>query len=68
MPPNTEPPLTLPEKRAICASIARGSEKDTERLRAIALDNDLAEEGNEAAANKALAVIVRRVWAEEHSA
>lgn len=36
--------------------------KIPDKLRAIALDNDLAEDGAEAAANRAIAVTVRRAW------
>jgi len=52
--------LSMIEKRQICAEIARGGE-DKDRLAAIKVDNDLAVEGAEAAANKALEVIIRKL-------
>jgi len=52
--------LSMIEKRRICAEIARGGE-DKDRLAAIKVDNDLAVEGAEAAANKALEVIIRKL-------
>ncbi len=49
--------LTLVEKRQICAEIARHAEKESERLQAIKVDNDLACEGAEAAREAAVFVV-----------
>lgn len=53
--------LSITEKREICAKIARGGEKDADRLNAIKVDNDLAVDGAEAGANKALEIIIRKL-------
>lgn len=52
--------LTMAEKRRICAEIARDGE-NKDRLAAIKVDNDLAVEGAEAAANKAMEIIIRKL-------
>ena len=50
----------MAEKRRICAEIARDGE-NKDRLAAIKVDNDLAVEGAEAAANKAMEIIIRKL-------
>lgn len=49
--------LSMVEKRKICAQIARAGEKDSDRLKAIQVDNDLAGDGSEA--NKEMVVVVK---------
>lgn len=53
--------LEMIEKRQICAQIARGGEKDSDRLKAIQVDNDLAGEGSEAKGAGALALLLGRL-------
>jgi len=53
--------LTLIEKRQITAQIARTGEKDSDRLKAIQVDNDLAGEGSEAKGQGALAALLGRL-------
>lgn len=50
--------LTAAEKREICAKIARSGGKDSDRLKAIEVDNDLGGDGAEAAMN----ITIRRAW------
>lgn len=50
--------LKIAEKRQICASIARAGSKDSDRLKAIEVDNDLGGDGAEAA----LQITIRRAW------
>lgn len=49
--------LSITDKRRICAQIAREGEKDSDRLRAIQVDNDLAGDGTDA--SKELVVVVK---------
>ena len=51
--------LTMQEKREIAAQIARRGEKDSDRLAAIRVDNDLASDGAEA--NKQAMTIVVQI-------
>lgn len=53
--------LEMKEKRQICAQIARGGEKDSDRLKAIQVDNDLAGEGSEAKGAGAIAALLGRL-------
>jgi hypothetical protein len=53
--------LTIAEKRKITAQIARAGEKDTDRLKAIQVDNDLAGDGAEAKGQSALAALVSKL-------
>lgn len=49
--------LTMTEKREIAAQIARTGEKDSDRLAAIRVDNDLAGDGSEANADPVVVVV-----------
>ena len=49
--------LTMIEKREIAAQIARTGEKDSDRLAAIRVDNDLAGDGSEANADPVVVVV-----------